>query len=230
MSAPTMPAGGAVTAAVDELYRRRFPDEVLKRRDAVWKVLCREWFSRYIPANAAVLEVAAGYCEFINNVAAAERVAVDLNPDTARYAAPEVVVHKAPAEEIADILPHEHFDTAFMSNFLEHCRTREQVLEVLRAVRAVLRPGGRLLILGPNYRYCSREYYDYFDHYLALSDHAVVEALHLAGFGIDHVAPRTLPYTFRQRLPSSPRLVSLYLRLKPAWRLFGQQFFIVASR
>ena len=45
---------------VDRIYRNRFPREVLARRSAVWRVLCDSWFSRYIPADGRVLEVAAG--------------------------------------------------------------------------------------------------------------------------------------------------------------------------
>ncbi|MGB8509060.1 MAG: hypothetical protein WCD76_11805, partial [Pyrinomonadaceae bacterium] len=71
--------------AVDELYRQRFPSEVLARRDAVWKVLCGSWLSRYVARDAEVLEVAAGYCEFINNIKAAGRYAVDINPETAAH-------------------------------------------------------------------------------------------------------------------------------------------------
>jgi SAM-dependent methyltransferase len=217
-------------ADVKNLYQHRFPPAMLARRDAVWKVLCRSWFSRYIPPRARVLEVAAGYCEFINNIEAEERVAIDLNPETCRHAAPGVVVHEAAAEDLAATVPCGHFDAAFMSNFLEHCRSRDHVLEVLRAVAAVLKPGGRVLILGPNFRYCYKEYFDYFDHYLPLTEKAVVEALGLAGFEMGLVADRTLPFTFRSRLPSWPWLVRLYLKAPWVWRLFGAQFFIVARK
>jgi SAM-dependent methyltransferase len=215
---------------VDRIYRNRFPAPVLARRAATWKVLCESWFARYIPREGRVLEVAAGYCEFINHIAAAERVAVDLNPETRHHAGPGVVVHEIAAERLGDVVPQAHFDAAFMSNFLEHCRTREQVLEVLRAVRGALRPGGRVLILGPNFRRCAREYYDYFDHHLPLTEKAVAEALELVGFAVEVVRPSTLPYTFRSRLPSWPWLVRLYLKIPLLWRVFGAQFFLVGRR
>jgi SAM-dependent methyltransferase len=215
---------------VDRLYRNRFPVEVLARRRAVWKILCASWFSRYVPRAARVLEVAPGYCEFINNIDAAERVGIDLNPETRNHAAPGVVIHEAAAEHLDQVTPDNHFDVAFMSNFLEHCRSREQILSVLSAVRTVLQPGGRVLILGPNFQVCFKEYYDYLDHHLPLTEKAVVEALLLTGFEIEVVQPRTLPFTFRGRLPSWPWLVKLYLHLPWLWRLFGAQFFIVAKK
>lgn len=219
-----------VEASVDTLYRHRFPAEMLARRTAVWRVLCDAWLTRYVSPDARVLEVAAGYCEFINNIEARERVAVDLNPETRQHAARGVEVRELAAERVAEELPHAHFDVAFTSNFLEHCRSREHVLEVLRSVRTVLRPGGRLLILGPNFKYCYREYFDFFDHRLPLTERSVEEALHIAGFEVELSEPRMLPFTFRSRLPSWPWLVRLYLRLPFLWRIFGAQFFIVGRR
>ncbi len=215
---------------VNQIYRNRFPREVLARRTAIWKILCDHWFSRYIPADGRVLEVAAGYCEFINNITAAERVAVDLNPETRHHAGPGVVVHEIAAERLDEVVPPAHFDAAFMSNFLEHCRTREQVLDVFRAVLGALKPGGRVLLLGPNFRRCPRDYYDYFDHHLPLTEKSVAEALQLAGFEVELAWPSTLPYTFRSRLPSWPWLVRLYLNLPIVWRVFGAQFFVVGRR
>jgi SAM-dependent methyltransferase len=215
---------------VDRIYRNRFPQKVQDRRSAVWRILCRSWFSRYIPAGARVLEVAAGYCEFINNIPASKKVAVDLNPETQLHAAGDVIVHQIAAERLGEVVPQDDFDTAFMSNFLEHCRTREQVLAVLSAVHDALKPGGCVLILGPNFRCCPREYYDFFDHHLALTDKSVAEALELTGFDVAVVQPQTLPFTFRSRLPSWPWLVWLYLQLPLLWRFFGAQFFLVGRK
>lgn len=217
-------------AGIDRLYRHRFPEKVLARRSAVWQVLCRSWFARYIPKDARLLEVGAGFCEFINHIEAAERVAVDLNPGTKKHAAPGVVVHETAAERLGEKVRPGYFDVAFLSNFLEHCRSRDNVLAVLQAISAALKPGGRILILGPNFRCCYKEYFDYFDHYLPLTEKAVVEAIQLSGFEPEVVQPRTLPYTFRSVLPSWPWLVRLYLRLPWLWSVVGAQFFVVGRK
>ena len=87
------------------LYQRRFPQVIQQRKIAVWSVLCRQWFARYVPADSRVLEVAAGFCEFINNIHAAEHVAVDVNPDVRHYAAPHVKVYEIAVERMDDEEP-----------------------------------------------------------------------------------------------------------------------------
>lgn len=220
----------SLEASVDQIYRHRFPAEMLERRRAVWRVICSSWLTRYIPPDSRVLEVAAGYCEFINNIGASRKVAVDLNPETKSHAHPEVEVHRIAAERVTDLLPETSFDRVFMSNFLEHCRDREHLLAVLRACHRVLEPGGCILILGPNFRYTSRVYFDFFDHRIALTDLSVAEALELAGFDVELRIPRTLPFSFHTRLPSGPWLVRLYLRSTWTWPLLGKQFLVIGRR
>lgn len=222
---------GDLTDELSGMYRERFPAAVRERRLALWRTLHRGWFSKFVGAQDRVLEIAPGYCEFLNALdPRQERVGVDLNKDAASFAAPGITIHNTSAEKVAEVLPAGHFDVAFTSNFFEHCPSRDQVLRIMRATRQVLRPGGRFLILGPYFRYCATSYYDYFDHHLPLTDQSMQEALVLAGFEIERCWPRLLPFTMRGKLPSWPWLVALYLKLPPLWRLFGAQFFVVARR
>ena len=218
----------AIEDSVRAIYRRRFQDSILARRTAVWKILCTDWFSNFVAPTDRVLELGAGYCEFINQIAAREKTAVDINPDTRRYAASDVVVVEADAADLPTVLPAHSFEVAFMSNFLEHCRSRDHLLAILRSLKEVLVPGGRILILGPNFRFSYRDYFDFFDHHLALTDRSVAEALEIAGFHVRIALPRTLPFSFQSGLPSYPWLVRGYLRFPFLRRIFGKQFFIVA--
>ena len=75
---------------LDRLYAGRFNDRDRRAKHRLWRVLCRSFFDRYVPAGGTVLDVGAGYCDFVNHIRAARRIALDLNPDTVRAAA-EVV-------------------------------------------------------------------------------------------------------------------------------------------
>lgn len=209
------------------VYTRRFEGESEFRR-AMWRTLCRDFFQRHIPEGSSVLEVAAGHCEFINHVAAGRRIAADINPDTARHAAPGVEVVIAPSDAMTGIIDGS-VDVIFISNFFEHL-SRVAIASTVRECHRILRPGGRLLILQPNYRYCARDYWMFFDHVTPVDDRALVELLELTGFRMRLVIPRFLPFTTKSRIPRSLLLIRVYLRLPFLWRLWGAQAFLVADR
>ncbi len=219
-----MKAAGGVD--VQSIYERRFADSLSFRRQ-MWDVLCRDFFQRHVPADATVVEIGAGYCEFINNIRAGRKIAVDLNPDTRRHADPGVEVVLSSTSRIEG-LGDATADIVFASNFLEHL-TREDILATLREVRRLLRPGGRFLILQPNIRYCKEDYWQFFDHITPLCERSLTEALETTGFDVPYVLGRFLPFTTQGLLPKSITLLKLYLKLRPAWRIFGQQSFFVAT-
>lgn len=214
---------------ISRLYHVRFDEGARRRMGAIWDVLCRRFFQRYVPEAGVVVDLGAGYCEFINHIRAARRVAVDTNPETRDAAAPGVEVVSADLRTLEGV-PRGFADVLFASNVLEHLRSKEDLMAALRAARAVLRPGGRLLVMGPNIRCAPGEYWDFLDHHIALSDRSLREALEVAGFSVREVRPRFLPLTRLSRLPQHPALVRLYLGFPPAHRLLGKQFFIVAER
>jgi len=176
-----------------------------------------------------VLDIGAGYCEFINNIKARREYAVDLNEDTSAFADPGIELFSCSAAHI-DSLSDNSIDVAFISNFLEHLKTKQEVLEVLLEVHRVCRVGGRVLILQPNIRYVNQQYWDFFDHHTPLSDRSLAEALKMTGFEIDKIYPRFLHYTTKSALPQYDLLVKLYLRVPLVWRLLGKQAFIVGRR
>lgn len=211
------------------VYRRRFGGLELQRRVAVWRTLCRVFFQRFVAADAAVLDVGAGYCEFINNIACGRKVAVDASEIAAQFADQDVVVYRGSATDLRDIGPAT-MDVVFMSNLLEHLPDKEAVRAAVNEVARVLRPGGRFLVLQPNVRFAYREYWDFFDHHVPLSDRSLVELLELSGLKVELVIPRFLPYTTKTALPQHPFLVGLYLRIPLLWGLLGKQAFLAARK
>ena len=212
---------------VKSIYARRFAPD-LQFRDAMWMILCRDFFQHYVVSTSHVLEIGAGYCEFINNIQSEYKTAVDINPDIKNYAASNVNTVLNSTNLMSDIADNS-VDMVFASNLFEHL-TREEILATFREVYRVLAPGGRFMVLQPNIRFCAKDYWMFFDHITPIDDRALVEALEINGFEIIEVIERFLPYTTKSRLPKSLFLIQLYLRLRVVWRFFGQQSFILSKR
>lgn len=214
---------------LEKLYRHRFEEADLPAKRAIWKVLCDDFFSRFVNPQDTVVDIGAGYCEFINQIRCGRRIAVDLNPRVREFALPEVEVRNESCTELGSI-PADSADVVFMSNFLEHLPSKQMVLDTLIAARRVLRSGGRVIILQPNVRLLPGEYWDFFDHHTPLTEKSLVEAALIADLEPTTVIARFLPYTTKSVLPQSPWLVKLYLRLPLAWRLLGKQSLVVARK
>jgi SAM-dependent methyltransferase len=174
------------------------------------------------------LDPAGGRGEFVNAVPADERWLVDLidYPERTTDSGVKVVIG-----DVLDVdLPRSFFDGIFVSNLLEHFADPDTVARFLARMRQVLVPDGVIAVMGPNFRYCAREYFDCADHVLPLTHISVEEHLVAAGFEVTEVLPRFLPYSFRSRLPVSAALARAYLRTPPLWRLRGKQFLALARR
>jgi SAM-dependent methyltransferase len=226
-----MAASVGLEAALKPLYERRWTPAEFEAKARLWKVLYDGFLSRYVPADAAVADLGAGYCHFINQVRAARRIAIDLNPDTASCAAEGVEVIQTPIEQFDAAVGPASIDLAFASNVFEHLRGPDALLAVLAAVHRALRPDGRLLILQPNIRWVREAFWDFIDHTLPLTERGMAEALRVSGFEVVECRSKFLPYSVAdRRLPLSETLARLYLRLPPAQWVFGKQMFLVARR
>jgi len=213
---------------LERLYQNRFAAN-REYRNRVWQVLAREFFSRWVPADASVLDLGSGYGEFINNARAARKYAMDLNPDSGGEVAPGTTFFR---HDCATPWPLESgaLDVVFTSNFFEHLPAKAALGATLLEAGRCLRPGGRLIALGPNIRYLPGRYWDFFDHHVPLSDASLGEALEASGFELETVIGRFLPYTMVGG-PNWPLfLLRLYLALPWAWRIFGRQFLVVAQK
>ena len=213
---------------LDDVYAERFPDTELARRDALWRENIR-YLQRWIPADSVVLDVASDRGHFIRNVEARERWATDLR-DTRAYVGEGIHFVQADGLSLLDHLPHDYFDVVFMSNYLEHLPSADAVLEQLRVACALLRPGGRLIVLQPNIRLVGGAYWDFIDHRVPLTEKSLREAAELAGLRTEKVIVRFLPYTTKGRVATRPWMVRWYLRLPIAWLLLGKQTLYIARR
>ena len=209
-----------------KVYEFRFAGLSQVKKDATWALVTR-WIESKLGNPKSVLDPAAGRGEFIISSRAAERWACDLSDQRTSW--PTGITTRFGDIYKVD-LPEKHFDLIFVSNFLEHLATPDEIYRYLVQLRKSLKPGGKLAIMGPNFRYCAKEYYDFADHLLPLTHRTIEE--HLAAADLQHqlTLSRFLPLSFRSQRFSNPWLVKLYLAVPIFWRLFGKQFFIVATR
>ena len=213
---------------LQRIYGARFSSS-LEYRKQVWAVLVAECFGRHVRPTDQVLDLGCGYGEFINAVSCGEKFAMDLNPDAPRFLGKDVKFLMQDCSsrwELADA----SLDVVFTSNFFEHLPDKAALGRTLDEIRRCLRPGGRLIAMGPNIKHLPGAYWDFWDHYVALSEASLSEALTTRGFGIDLCLGKFLPYT----MASGPRypvaFLRAYLKVPLAWRIFGKQFLVVARR
>jgi SAM-dependent methyltransferase len=215
---------------LDPLYTTRFPGADRAAKDGIWRVLCQRFLQRYVSAHDVVLDLGAGFGEFLRHIQCGRRIAVDIERLSGRVLPPGTEEVFAPSHQLSGHVAADSVDVVFCSNFLEHLPNTETFLATLEEVRRVLKPGGRLLVLQPNIRFIGGAYWDFVDHHLPLTDRTLVEACELLRYEIVEVVPRFLPYTTRSRFPQSPWLVRAYLACRPAWWVLGQQTWFIARK
>ena len=209
-----------------KVYTFRFKWLAQETKVVTWAIITN-WIERKLGNPKKVLDPAAGLGEFIVASSASERWACDLLDQ--RKSWPSGITTRFGDIYKVD-LPEKYFDLIFVSNFLEHLATPDDVYKYLMQLRKSLKPGGKLAIMGPNFRFSANEYYDFADHLLPLSDRTVEEHLAAVDMKCERIIPRFLPLAFRSQRITHPLLVKLYLAMPLFWRYFGKQFFIVATK
>ena len=217
-------------AYLKKLYANRFDSQQMQAKRILWQVLIDDFLQNYVPSESAILDIGGGYCEFINQIRAAKKCLIDLNPDSKLFANPDVKVLNI---DVLNLDEHhfvsKQFDRIFISNFFEHLRSKEELVEIISFCFDALKPGGSLLVIQPNFKYSYKEYYDFIDHQLPITHLSLQELLETVGFEIDLMIPRFLPFSTKGR-PASPLLLKVYLKLPFLWRFLGGQMFIKASK
>lgn len=207
----------------DKYFQSRFQFD--PGRAKVWKAIC-EHIQPFVKPDGVVLDIGSGYGDFINNIKAGKRIAMDYSPESAAHMREGVVFLQ---QSVLDKwnFEEESLDAVFSSNFLEHFTDAELDI-ILANINSTLKKGGKLLLLQPNYYYAYREYWDDYTHKKAFSHTALADFLESKGFRVLQIEKKFLPFSMKSALPKSYWLTKLYLR-SPI-KLFAKQMFIVAEK
>jgi len=194
-------------------------------RQRVWKAIC-EYLQRFIPPSSTIADIGAGYGDFINQIKAKAKYAVDTHPDVARWYAPAVLFVQAEPIESVD-LPSRSIDVVVVSHVLEHLPP-QKCSALFDRFEEFLTANGKVVIIQPNYIYCYRHYWDDFSHVRAFSHVSLRDFLLSKGYRILALERRFLPFSFKSKLPKSYYMTKLYLA--SFWRPWAAQMLVVAQR
>ena len=142
-----------------QIYVKRFSGHE-KYRNRVWKVLVKEYFSKWIKSTDHILDLGCGYGEFINHVKYGVRHAMDLNPKTKSLLDNKIIFHEQDCSKPWKI-DQNSLDLIFTSNFFEHLPNKESLNRTISEVKKALKPGGRLIAMGPNISVLKGKYWDF---------------------------------------------------------------------
>jgi SAM-dependent methyltransferase len=213
---------------LNKIYQIRFSG-LEEYRNAVWKILVKDFFSKWIPKGSTLFDLGCGYGEFINNAPDCKRHAMDLNPDSGKHLDKDIHFHLQDCSRPWEIAPRS-LDVIFSSNFFEHLPDKEALDQTIGHAMQALKPGGSLLAIGPNISVLNGKYWDFWDHHVPLSHESLAELFEVHGLKIEKSVPRFLPYNM-VRVKKHPLIfVKLFLRLPIIWRFIGSQFLIVARK
>jgi SAM-dependent methyltransferase len=191
-------------------------------RAKVWRHLC-DYLARYVGPGAEVLELGAGWCDFSNLIRARRVVAMDLDATVSRAAASHVEAQVGDCTDLSRFADGS-FDVVFASNLLEHL-DRGQSNRLLGGAARVLRPGGRLILMQPNFRLDPGRYFDDFTHVSVFTDQSLCDYLTSLGWRVQVRQARFMPLTLKSRGSGLSFLVPWYLR-SPIKPLAGQMLVV----
>ena len=174
------------------------------RREIAWREIIR-FLKPYIPIDSTVVDLGAGYCDFINQVKAGKKYAVDYSPDLSNFAADDVEKVNTLASDLSAIETNS-IDVVHSSNLFEHF-TDEELVKTINEVKRILKKGGKLILMGPNFRLQPGRYFDDHTHKKIFTDSSLESFLIENNFKIILKMPRFLP----MEMKNSPSILPQFL-------------------
>lgn len=195
-------------------------------RDIVWREIAG-YILKVVKKPRSVLDIAAGYCNFINNCDARGKTAIDIWKDFPRYCRRDITCHIYDVRKGLTKILKRKFDLIMVSNLLEHL-TQEEALALLKDCRDYLNPDGYLVVMQPNFAISYRKYFDDYTHKTVYTDVSLTAILKNCGYEIARSEKAFLPLTVKSRFPKWGFLVRFYLSMP--FRPFAGQMLIIARK
>ncbi len=211
-----------------QIYEKRFSGHEAYR-NRVWKILVNQFFSKWISTSDHILDLGCGYGEFINNVNCKVRHAMDLNPKTKSLLKKDIIFHEQDCSESWSI-EDGSLDVIFTSNFFEHLPCKQSLDLTVAEITKALKPGGKIIAMGPNIAVLKGTYWDFWDHHVALSEASLKELFEIHNLKTLQTFTKFLPYNMVRVKQKPLLLISLYLKFPALWKLYGKQFLIFAQK
>jgi hypothetical protein len=132
--------------------------------------------------------------------------------------------------DIFDVeLPDAHVRRHLGFDFLEHLPTQEAIASFLEKMHAAAARGGRIAVMGLNFRYCAPRVLRLCRPHARAHARRGCRAPLRRRFRAGQGGPCYLPCSFRSRLPASRTLTRRYLPMLPTWRFLGGQFLVIGN-
>jgi SAM-dependent methyltransferase len=211
-----------------EQYQLRF-SELQEYREQVWQILCSSYFSRFIHRDSVILDLGAGWGEFVNHIEAGRKYAMDLNPATPEHLADGITFISQDCSQPWNI-ESGSLDVVFTSNFLEHLYDKPSIERTVAEAYRCLKKGGLFICMSPNMNCVPGAYWNFWDHHIPLTEQSCAELLRIKGFNVVKCLARFLPFSMSGGTKSPLFLVRLYLKLPLLWPLFGKQFLVIGEK
>lgn len=197
-----------------------------KKRQILWRTLIDHYFCKFSSKDTTVLEIGAGYCDFINNIPAKKKYAFDIWDGIRDHANRDVETIVGGLHDL-DRIPDDSVGLLFASNVFEHIE-QAALGEMLGQLRRKLTPEGRLVIIQPNFKYAFRDYFDDYTHCSIWTDVSLADFLRANQWDVEQVSPKFMPLSIKSKLPTWPLLIRLYLLLP--YKPMGKQMLLVARK
>jgi hypothetical protein len=179
------------------------------KREKTWRYLTKYYFNKKIKSTDLIVEIGAGWCDFINNITCERRYASDIWDGVLTNADSNVKAYVSDASDFA-FLKEEKADVIFASNIFEHL-SRDKLDEVIDSILINLNNSGKLIVLQPNFRLNPGRYFDDYTHVSIWTDVSMCAYLEAKGMKIQTCKPKFLPLTVKSKFPVFGFLIKLYL-------------------